>query len=257
MKLAMVQMKVIAGNIEENKVRGLELAKQAATQADIVVLPEIWTIGYSLKNIEIAAETLDGALLGALADLARKNGVTIVAGSVPLKVDGRIYNSSVVIDKLGDRVTSYEKVHLFTMYGEERFFAPGNNLNLFELGEFQAGLAICYDLRFPELFRSLALKGAQIVILPAEWPSARAAHWHTLVKSRAIENQVYICAVNCVGEHKGNSFYGHSLLVAPDGEVISEGSEEEEIVYGDINLAKVIETRKSMGIFNDRRPDLY
>ncbi|SMD06655.1 carbon-nitrogen family hydrolase [Sporomusa malonica] len=257
MKVAMVQMNVIAGDVAGNKDKGLTLISQAARKAEVVVLPEIWTIGYALKNVAQAAETMDGSLVTQMAAIARDNGVNIVAGSIPLKVDNHIYNSAIIIDRQGTVVASYDKVHLFSLYGEERFFAPGTRLGLFALGDLNAGVGICYDLRFPELFRSLALQGAQVVFVPAEWPAARGGHWRTLIQARAIENHIYVCAVNCVGEHRGGPFYGHSLLVGPEGEVVAEGSDQEAIIYGEIDLARVSEARKNMPTFTDRRPDIY
>lgn len=257
MKIAMVQMKVTAGDVAGNKERGLKLINEAALQADTIVLPEIWTIGYALKSVAEAAETMDGQLLTTLAGIASAQKVNIIAGSLPVKSSDKIYNCAIVIDKYGNVGACYQKVHLFSMYGEERFFAAGNKLCRFALDEATAGLGICYDLRFPELFRTLALGGALIVFVPAEWPAARGSHWRTLVQARAIENHMYVCAVNCVGEHKGSPFFGHSLLVSPDGEIVAEGGESEEIIYGDVDFNTVAESRKAMPSFNDRRPDLY
>ncbi|HWR43657.1 carbon-nitrogen family hydrolase [Sporomusa sp.] len=257
MKIAMLQMNVVAGDIAGNKDKGLTLISQAAVNADVIVLPEIWTIGYALKNVAQAAETIDGPFICRLTAIARNSGVNIVAGSIPLRINDHIYNSALVIDRQGTIVASYEKVHLFSMYGEERFFAPGAKLGSFSLDGVNAGISICYDLRFPELFRSLALNGAQIVFVPAEWPAARGGHWRTLVQARAIENHMYICAVNCVGEHRGSPFYGHSLLVGPEGEILAEGGDQEGIIFGKINLEKVTESRLAMPTFTDRRPDIY
>lgn len=257
MKIAMVQMKIIAGDVAGNQEKGLTLIRQAAKRADTIVLPEIWTIGYALKNVAQAAETINGPLISQLADIARGNSVNIIAGSLPLKLNNDIYNSALVFNRRGDIITSYNKVHLFSMYGEERFFTPGTQLSLFSLDDTAAGLGICYDLRFPELFRSLALRGAQMVFIPAEWPAARGAHWRPLIQARAIENHMFVCAVNCVGEHKGSLFYGHSMLVSPDGEILVEGDDQEGIIYGEIDLNRVAEVRKAMLCFNDRRPDVY
>jgi predicted amidohydrolase len=257
MKIAMLQMQVIAGDIEGNTNKGLTLVNEAADKADVIILPEIWTTGYALKNVARTAETIDGPLITRLTGIARNNNVNIIAGSVPLRQNSRIYNSAVIIDRQGNRITSYEKVHLFSMYGEERFFAQGTKLGLVSLDGMTVGVGICYDLRFPELFRSLALQGAQAVFVPAEWPAARGHHWRTLVQARAIENHMYICAVNCVGEHKGSPFYGHSLLVDPEGVIVAEGGDHETIIYAELDPARVAEARKGMLSFADRRPDIY
>ncbi|QDR80317.1 carbon-nitrogen family hydrolase [Sporomusa termitida] len=257
MKIAMLQMEIVAGDVAGNKNKGLALVEEAADKADVIILPEIWTTGYALKNVAQAAEHIDGPLMTQLAGIARKHHVNIIAGSVPVSRNGRTYNTTMVIDRQGTIINSYEKVHLFSMYGEEHFFAPGTKLGLLSLDKMTAGVAICYDLRFPELFRSLALQGAQAVFVPAGWPAARGHHWRTLVQARAIENHLYICAVNCVGEHKGSPFYGHSLLVDPEGVIIAEGDDRETIIYGEIDPARVAGARKDMLTFADRRPDLY
>jgi omega-amidase len=257
MKIAMVQMQVNAGEVDGNQAKGLTLVRKAAVNADIIVLPEIWTTGYALKNVALVAETISGPLLTQMADIARAYSVSIIAGSLPLKIDNRIYNSAIVLDKHGNIAGSYNKVHLFSMYGEERFFSAGNNLGMFSLDTIPAGLGICYDLRFPELFRSLALRGVQIVFIPAEWPAIRGGHWRTLVKARAIENNMYICAVNCVGEHKGAAFYGHSLLIDPEGRIIAEGGDNEAIIYGEADFTCVTKSRQAISVFGDRRPDIY
>jgi predicted amidohydrolase len=253
----MVQMNVVAGDIAGNKDKGLTMIGQAARKADVVVLPEIWTIGYALKNVAQAAETMDGLLVTRMSAIARDNSVNIIAGSIPLKVNNHVYNSAIAIDRQGTVVACYDKVHLFSMYGEERFFSPGARIGLVSLDNIKAGIGICYDLRFPELFRSMALKGAQVVFLPAEWPTARGNHWRTLVQARAIENRMYVCAVNCVGEHKGSPFFGHSLLVDPDGEIAAEGGDQEAIIYGELDLSKMSGLNKKMMPFADRRPDVY
>lgn len=203
------------------------------------------------------AEDDNGPTLSGVREVAVRRGVTVVAGSLPLRRDDGIYNKTMVIGPHGQTVAAYEKLHLFTMMGEERFFAAGPSRRSFALGGLPVGLAICYDLRFPELFRALALEGAQVIFLPAEWPAARADHWLTLTRARAIENQLYLCAVNCVGEHRGNPFYGHSLLIGPSGEIVAAGGGEEAIIYGDIDPAVVAATRAGMQVWPDRRPEAY
>ncbi|WP_371371404.1 carbon-nitrogen family hydrolase [Sporomusa aerivorans] len=257
MKIAMLQMQVVAGDAEGNQAKGFAFIQEAARQADTVILPEIWTIGYALKNVSLVAEPINGPLVTRLAGIARDYCVNIIAGSLPLNIGNQIYNSSLVFNKQGSVVAAYNKIHLFSMYGEERFFSAGSSLELFTLETIPAGLGICYDLRFPELFRSLALSGAQITFVPAEWPAVRGDHWRTLVQARAIENSMYLCAVNCVGEHKGAAFYGHSLLVDPEGRIIAEGGSEEAVIYGEIDPDRVNQTRQAMSVFRDRRPDVY
>lgn len=257
MKVAMVQMQVAAGDVLKNRERGLALARQAAARSDIVVLPEIWTTGYDLRRLDCLAEDEAGPTLLGLREIAAAYKAWVVAGSLPLrKIDG-IYNETVVIDTNGAIAADYQKIHLFSMYGEEKLFRPGNKRTVFSMGDLKAGLAICYDLRFPELFRAMALDEAIVIFVVAEWPAARREHWRLLNQARAIENQVYICAVNCVGEHKGITFYGHSMLIGPDGTVLAEGTGEEGIWYGAIDSSLVAKTRQSFKVWGDRRPELY
>lgn len=255
MKVAMVQMTVAAGEVEKNRLHAIELIRQAKA-ADVVVLPEVWTTGYSLRNIEKSAEEPCGPTLSALRQLAQELEITIVAGSMALRMGEKIYNSTVIVEPTGI-VGTYHKMHLFSLFGEERFFAAGKKPGLFTVNGIKAGVAICYELRFPELFRTLAVLGAEVIYLPAEWPAVRSAHWKLFIQARAAESQVYLCAVNCVGDHKGQAFYGHSMLVAPNGEVIAEGGDEEEIIYGEIDLAMVAEVRAGLSVLRDRRPEVY
>ncbi|MDR3561040.1 MAG: carbon-nitrogen family hydrolase [Negativicutes bacterium] len=257
MKVALVQMQVVAGDVDGNRRRGVELTAEAAANADIVVLPEIWTTGYSLKNLAEWAEDTSGPTITALADIARRTKTTVIAGSIPYKQGGRTYNSVFVLDESGKVISDYQKLHMCSIFGEERFFAPGERRSVFTVGGVKAGVAICYDLRFPELFRALASDGAEVIFVPAEWPAARLNHWRVLNQARAIENQVFICAVNCVGRHRDTAFNGHSMVVAPNGDILVEGDEEEGINYCTIDLAMVGAVRSMLNAWDDRRPDLF
>ena len=119
------------------------------------------------------------------------------------------------------------------------------------------GASICYDLRFPELYRRLALKGAKVIFVPAEWPEARGDVWRLLLQARAVENQTYICGVNCVGTFKDDTFYGHSMIVAPNGKILVEGGSEEEILRGEIDLGLIENLRKKLNALDDVRPEIF
>jgi predicted amidohydrolase len=203
------------------------------------------------------AETVEGPTIAALCAFAKEKSVEIVTGSLPICDNGKIYNNAFVINKLGDIVSSYRKIHLFSLMGEERFFQPGDKPVIFDLDCGKASLIICYDIRFPELVRTVALGGAKVLFVPAEWPSLRGDHWHVLNIARAIENQMFVFAVNCVGCHKDNVFYGHSMAVDPWGQILIEGSGEEAVLVAEIAIALVEEVRSRMPIFADRRSDVY
>lgn len=257
MRIAMIQMLVKAGDVLTNRQRGLTLAREAASHADVLVLPEIWTTGYQLKELTRWAEEVDGSLVSELKEIAKAYGVWIIAGSLPIRRAEGISNTIFVLAPDGNLVADYDKIHMFSLYGEGRFFQPGTKKTVFPLAGTQAGLAICYDIRFPELFRSMALAGAKIVFVVAEWPEVRSNHWRLLNQTRALENQMFIIAVNCVGEHKGLVFHGHSMLVSPDGVILAEGTDQEEIVFGEVDLSIIGKTRQSLTVWEDRRPDLY
>lgn len=256
MKVALLQLEVKEKNKAANVAHGLELVRRAAREHDLLVLPEVWTTGYSLGHLQEEAETLDGALVQELCAIAQAEQCHILAGSMPMWHDGKIYNTSVAITNTGKIVNCYDKVHLFGLFNEEKFFAPGQNFQAFQLGDLCCGSTICYDLRFPELYRHLALQGAKLIFCPAEWPTPRGDIWRLLAQARAAEDHLFILAVNCAGTFKGAPFYGHSMVVAPSGKILAEAGEQEEVVSCDIDLAEVAKVRTKINVLNDVRKEL-
>ena len=256
MKAALVQLEVRERAKAENVRRGLKLAAEAATSCDLLLLPEVWTTGYSLGHLVQEAEEPDGPVLKELQAVAAREECAIVAGSVPLFRDGLVYNSSVAINKKGEVVHTYDKVHLFGLFHEETFFAPGNDFSVYDLDGVKCGSTICYDLRFPELYRHLALQGAELFFCPAEWPTARGDIWRLLAQARAAENHAWLLAVNCAGTFKGAPFFGHSIAIDPMGKIVAEAGEEEEILYVDIDLALVKKVRQRLNALADVRREL-
>lgn len=258
MLLALVQMNVEEKNYKHNCEHGLELLRAVKENTDIAVLPEVWTTGYSLGALKKEAEKEGSKLLAQIADIAREKNMTIVAGSVPFRrEDNKVYNTTFVFDKTGEIIADYDKIHMFSLYNEEKYFKPGNKRTLFQVQGVNMGLSICYDVRFPELFRAMAINGAQIVFLPCEWPTVRGHAYRLLTQARAIESQLYMCSVNCTGKFKDDQFYGHSMLVSPTGEIIVEGESEEAIFYGKIDVHAVEKARSSMSVLKDVREELY
>lgn len=256
MKIALLQLAVLEKNKESNVARGLQLASKAAKEHDLIVLPEVWTTGYSLGHLQQDAESISSPVLLSLQKLAKTEQCAIIAGSMPMLRDGRIYNTSVAIDKNGAVVNLYDKVHLFGLFNEADFFAPGSNFQSFNLDGVCCGSTICYDLRFPELFRHLALQGAKVIFCPAEWPETRGDIWRLLVQARAAENHTFVIAVNCAGTFKGAPFYGHSMVVAPSGKIIAEAGMNEEIISCTIDLADVDKVRSRLNALCDVRKEL-
>ncbi len=257
MKIALVQMEVLEKNKAGNVEKACKLLKEAAPQADIAVLPEIWTTGYSLGHLSKEAEYLNGPVIEEVRRIAAGNNCAVVAGSIPLrKGDGNVYNTTVVIDKKGEIVFCYSKLHLFSMFNEQRFFKQGNDFNTYELEGVTCASTICYDLRFPELYRHMALKGAKIIFVPAEWPKIRGGIWDLFTRARALENHTFIVGVNCAGKFHDQKFYGHSAVIDPFGRELAVCGEEEEIAYCDIDLSQIDKANEYMNVLKDVRPEL-
>ena len=181
-----------------------------------------------------------------------------LGGSIlELGADGKIYNCFALYNPDGKLAGVYRKIHLFRLMAEEQFLAPGPEAVTVDLPWGRVGLAICYDLRFPELFRRYALAGAKLILLPAEWPHPRRTHWRTLLRARAIENQMFVAGCNRVGSSKGSDFFGASALIDPWGEALIEGGEQETLLTLTVDLDQVDAVRKRIPIFEDRRPGLY
>ncbi len=256
MKIALLQMLVLEKNKAANVDRGLRMLEEAAANHDLIVMPEIWTTGYSLGRLQQEAETLDSYVIREIRRIAAQYRCNIIAGSVPMLHDGKIYNTAVTVNRDGDIVSLYDKVHLFGLFNEEDFFAPGNNFQSFLLDGICCASTICYDLRFPELYRHLTLQGAKIIVCPAEWPESRGDIWRLLAQARAVENNIFILAVNCSGYFKGAPFYGHSMIIAPSGEILAEAGMEEEVISCTIDLADVDRTRQRINALADIRREL-
>lgn len=262
MNIKVFQFKVIDGEVARNIAKVNDLFEgNDLVDTDIVVLPEMWTSGYDLENIEqYAAEDLE-PVLTEMKKLATTYDVNIVAGSIPnTKGTSAVYNTAFVIDRHGQLVYEYSKMHLVPMLNEPEFLASGNDsAEVFELEGQSMGALICYDLRFPEVFRDLALLGAKVIFVVAEWPIERSDHWVTLLKARAIENQCYIVVSNTIGsQSNGSTFAGKSLIIDPFGKVMAEGSEnQEEILSETLNLSYIDQIREDIPIFKSRRKELY
>ncbi len=257
LQLSLGQMDVALGRPDENFARMREWTAAAARNGSaLVVFPELWSTGYDLENWRKHAAPLGEGLFAELADLAQEFKIGI-AGSILEARNGKAYNTLALYDAGGKMQAVYRKLHLFRLMEEEQWLAPGEEAVTTDAAWGRTGLAICYDLRFVELFRLYALGGAKIALLPAEWSSRRTAHWQTLIRARAIENQMFVVAVNRVGASKGEHFGGRSAVIDPWGETVVEGGDGPELLHAEIDLALVDEVRKRIPVFEDRRSDIY
>ena len=256
--ISLGQIDIKIGDPQTNLAKVKEMSQEAARRgSDIVIFPELWSTGYDLENAAQYATTTDKGIFAETAVLARDNNISILGSCLSFQGEGAFGNTAVLHDKTGTAVAEYSKVHLFRLMDEDQYLASGDQLTLVETEWGMSGLGICYDLRFPEMFRRYALGGARMVMLPSEWPHPRLKHWQTLLRARAIENQMFIIACNRVGETKGTSFFGHSCIIDPWGETVIEAGESEILLTATIDTAVVDEVRQRIPVFEDRREELY
>ncbi|MET9529984.1 carbon-nitrogen family hydrolase [Streptomyces sp. NPDC006649] len=224
--------------------------------ADLVVLPELWPVGaFAYESFAAEAEPLDGPTHEAMAKAARDAGVWLHAGSiVEQDPEGPLYNTSLVFSPEGERAAVYRKIHRFGFdKGEAVLMGAGDALVTVDLPETTLGLATCYDLRFPELFRGLTDAGAHLLVVPAGWPERRRSHWTLLAQARAVENQAYVLACGSAGTHADVPQAGHSIVVDPWGEVLAEAGPDEEVLTVELDPALVARTREQFPALKDRR----
>lgn len=257
MKIGCIQLNVRFGKIEENYERAEHFIREAASRgAEVVVLPEMWNTGYALERLSELADKEGTRTKEFLKGLAKELEIHIVGGSVAIERDGKLYNTMYIVDKDGELLSEYNKVHLFRLMNEDQFLESGDEMNRFKLGEMEAGGVICYDIRFPEWLRAHALAGAKVLFVSAQWPTPRIDHWKTLLQARAIENQCFIVAINRIS-NKPENFNGQSMIIEPWGEVLWTGAEDEELAIVDVDFSKVDEVRTRIPVYEDRRPSLY
>ena len=240
----------------------------AAAGAELVVLPEKWPVLGAPEDIVAGAEPIDGPALQWAAATARELGIDLVAGSIAERVTGadRGSNTSVHFGPDGEEKAVYRKVHMFdvevggTTYRESENEAPGEELVITETAQgVELGMSICYDLRFPELYRILAVRGARILLVPAAFTLATTReHWEVLLRARAIEDQAFVIAANQVGEHaKGYRSGGRSMIVDPWGVVLAQAPDKETFVLAELDLERQAEIRRTMPSLANRRPSAY
>ncbi|UQZ34684.1 carbon-nitrogen hydrolase [Paenibacillus sp. PK3_47] len=258
MNISLIQLDIAFGQPEVNYASAeVKIREAAAERPDCIVLPELWTTGYDLTRLEEIADPQGADTKSFISRLAREYGVNIVAGSVASRQAAGVTNSMYVFNRSGELTGEYSKLHLFRLMDEHLYLQPGQSKGLFTLDGAPCSGLICYDIRFPEWVRAHTSLGAEVLFVTAEWPLPRLSHWRALLISRAIENQCYVVACNRAGTDPANTFAGHSMIIDPWGDIVSEAGESEEILTGTIDLQKVRDVREQIPIFSDRRPDLY
>ena len=262
MTIALAQMDCRLGEPEVNFARAASFVAEAARRgSDLVLLPELWSTAYALDAAASLASPLashagEEGWFGRVAALAAAHRIYI-GGSLLEARGGRFLNCFALYGPDGTLCGAYRKVHLFKLMDEEKYLTPGEEPVIVDLPWGRSGLAICYDLRFPELRRGYALGGVRLILIPAEWPHPRRAHWRTLLRARAIENQCFVVACNRVGTTGSTTFFGSSAVIDPWGETLVEAGEVETLLTVTIDTDLVEAVRRKIPVFADRRPELY
>ena len=262
MKIAVAQISCSLGDPEANLLKVRDFSRRAKDEAgaDLIVFPEMTDTGYSMPVIREHASDWTNGFVPGVREIAKRISIAIVSG-VSERGGSSIYNSQILVDSQGNIAAKYRKTHLYAVapVEEQTCFAPGNAFASFELGGFKFGFSICYDLRFPELYRKLVIeKNVDGFVISSAWPFPRVEHWCVLAQARAIENQAYVVASNRVGKDDDLWFCGSSVIIDPRGVVIAAASaDREELIHADLSQELVRSVRQRVESLAHRREDLY
>lgn len=248
-----IQSGAVSANVAEAETHINRLAEQGVSMA---VLPEMWSCGFDNANLARHAQSTPD-ILDRLREVSSRHNM-VIAGSMPEASGGRIYNTLYLVDADGRVAGAYRKVHLFSVTEEHKYFNPGTRSVVCNTALGPVGLMICYDLRFPELCRALVLKGARIIVIPAQWPDVRIDRWDILAQARAIENQVYVIGANRCGRENNTLFSGHSIIVDPGGSVLSWAPDgDTRTGAATVDFTYLEKIREKMPSLSERMPEAY
>ncbi|MBW1799753.1 MAG: carbon-nitrogen family hydrolase [Deltaproteobacteria bacterium] len=255
MRVAAAQMDIAWHDREQNYTTARRMAGEAkGAGAALFVLPEMFSTGFSMAS-DFTAEPMNGPTPSFLRALAAETGMAVIGGFVLSGNEAGPQNVSLAVNERGDDLAIYAKIHQIALLGETDNYSPGLSPETFDLEGIRAACLICYDLRFPELFRSLADECGLVTVI-ASWPASRQGHWDLLLRARATENQNYVIGVNRVGDGGGLAFTGGSVVIDPLGEVLAKGNDTETLVIADIDPARVVEVRTQFPFLKDRKKHL-
>jgi omega-amidase len=251
-----LQFRVEPGEIDRN-VAFVEktIAESANEGCQLLVLPEMWSCSFVYSALRDMAKRTTG-ILDLMREWGRRYGM-VLTGSLPEEDEGSIYNTSYVIDADGRIAGKYRKIHLFSLHGEDRHFGRGLKTLVCSTKIGQVGVMICYDLRFPELARKLALDGAQFLCISAMWPVTRIDHWSLLLRSRAVENQLFVIGCNGTGTEGKLQYGGASAIISPTGNVLAQAGSGQERILARVATDEIAAFRKLIPCLSDRFPDAY
>lgn len=253
MRVASIQLKVL----EESKEKALEHASEMIRRcqgADLILLPELWNIGFmSYDRYRSESETQEGPTLTLLRSLAKELSCILQTGSFVERRKDQFYNSSFLLSPKGEILGNYRKIHLFTYQSQEaEILTPGTSITVIPTAFGKLGLATCYDLRFPELFRKMLDQGAEFFLISSAWPYPRLEHWLLLNRTRALENLSFLISSNSVGMNQGKQLLGHSMVVDPLGNIVAGSGDEECIVRAEVDRNAVLKARTEFHTLQDR-----
>lgn len=259
MKITCIQMDMLFCEPEKNFAHAEELIERAAGEGgDVIVLPETWNTGFFPREGLAELADKDGAETARrIGAAAKKYAVNIVAGSVANVKNGAVCNTCYIFDRNGEKIGEYDKTHLFTPMNEDGFFKKGDRLTTFTLDGHKCGVIICYDIRFPELTRSMTVGGLDFLFVVAQWPKVRVPHLLALTKARAIENQMFVCCCNSCGKAGETVYGGSSSITDPWGETLAQAGADEQLISAECDASILANIRETINVFRDRRPELY
>jgi omega-amidase len=250
-KIAIAQMHIALGDKKANLEKISVFSSKAAEQdASFICFPEYFSTGSIPEKFKELAETIPGDTTNKLSEIAEKNKINII-GSLAEKTDKNLYNTAVMIDSKGEIKAKHRKIHLFL--DEANFLAHGNKCSVVETEYGKIGLIVCYDAVFPEVSRKLAINGAKIIFIPANWPDPFMPQWMLASSARALDNQLWVVAVNRCGKDKRFSYFGKSRIVNPYGDILCECNGKEEIIISEIDMNKSDEFKSVVNFLNDRQ----
>ena len=254
MRVTIIQPAMVDRPKEDNVEHVLGLVEQAPP-SDLILLPEIWPCGFfSFDRYQQDSETIDGAIVTTFKEVARRRRCHIFMGSMVENDNGHFFNSSILLNPSGEIAARYRKIHLFGYQSEETaILEPGAEVVVTDTPWGASGLSTCYDLRFPELYRRMLDQGAKFFLVASAWPHVRLAAWKLFNRCRAHENLAFLISSNCAGSNQGKRYAGHSMIVDPMGQVLAEGSEEEELISAEIDPHQVDDARREFPALKDRQ----
>ena len=253
LRVTSIQMNV--GDESKNqRISHAETLLDRVKDSDLVILPEIWNTGYfSFDLYDKESEPIDGETAQRMSAKAKELSVFLHMGSFVEKNNGKLYNTSLLIDPNGKLIACYRKIHLFGYGSKEcQILSRGKEAVMVETDLGKIGMSTCYDLRFPELFRAMLNQGAELFLVTSGWPYPRLEHWIMFNRIRAIENSAFLVSSNCVGINRGIRFCGHSMMVDPWGVIVTSGGDEECLLKAEIDIEKVSTIRREFPAVSDR-----